>query len=79
MSAAVESGWIVRLTATELSPGHRFVFAEEFGGEGEILTVESQVCLFGLVEVWTEEIDFPINFLRGQMVTLAEQRIDPCK
>lgn len=64
-------GWVVRLAVTELRAGARFYFDEEFGGEGEIVTVESQSDTFGNVEVWTEEHDFALQFERGQWVTLA--------
>lgn len=64
-------GWTVRLAVTELRGGNRFYFDDEFGGEGDIVTVESQHDFFGTVEVWTVEYDFALEFQRGQMVTLA--------
>lgn len=64
-------GWVVRLSVDSLRPGSRFYFDDEFGGEGNIVTVESHTNLFGTIEVWTEEYDFPLEFQRGQWVTLA--------
>lgn len=66
-------GWVVRLAVDELRPGTRFYFDEEFGGEGDVVTVESQATLFGTIEVWTEERDLPLEFQHGQWVTLASE------
>lgn len=69
------SEWTVRKRADLLVPGDRFIFAEELGGEGEVLTVESAGKAFGDVEIQTEEIDFCIDLSDTTMVTLAPVRV----
>jgi preprotein translocase subunit YajC len=54
-------GWQMQKTADELKPGDKIIFAENLGGEGEVLTVESTASSFGTVEVATEEKDFTIE------------------
>lgn len=66
------SDWTVRKVADELRPGDRFIFSDDLGGEGEIVTVEERSAnMFGTIEVATEELDFTIDLLDRQMVTLA--------
>lgn len=68
------SGWLVRKVADDLMPGDRFIFAEDLGGEGEVVTVESRSAnMFGTIEVDTEELDFSIDLGDRQMVTMATE------
>ncbi|MDN5895399.1 MAG: hypothetical protein L0H93_15415 [Nocardioides sp.] len=64
-------GWVVRVPVTRLRAGQRFYFDDEFGGEGDVVTVESQHSSFGTVEVWTAEYDFGLEFMQEQLVTMA--------
>lgn len=57
------------MSARSLVEGDRFIFAEEFGGEGQVLTVESVSCAFGTVSVMTEELDYAMDFTDKAMVT----------
>jgi hypothetical protein len=66
-----ESEWTVRKIASLLRPGERFVFADDLGGEGQTLTVESTANSFGTIEVATEELDFTVDLGSRQMVTMA--------
>jgi hypothetical protein len=63
--------WTVRKVASELRPGDRFVFSDDLGGEGEVVTVEAAANLLGTVEVQTEELDFDLDLGERQMVTMA--------
>jgi len=63
--------WHVVKRADQLRPGDRFVFTEELGGEGEVVTVASLATYFGTAEVGTEEVDFTISMVTNQMVPLV--------
>jgi len=65
------SEWLVRKVASELRPGERFIFADDLGGEGEVVTVESLATFFGTTEVAVEEFDFTLDLGDRQMVTMA--------
>lgn len=62
------SEFIVKVKADTLTPGQRIVFAEEFGGEGEVVTVSGTGNYFGTVAVNTEELDFELMFNASAMV-----------
>jgi hypothetical protein len=51
------SDWKVRKAARLLQPGERFIFTEDFGGQGETLTVATAVDLYGVTVIETEEYD----------------------
>lgn len=70
------SEWTVKKAARALRPGDRFIFADDLGGEGEVVTVESAANLFGTVEVQTEELDFTIDLNFNQVVTMAPPEED---
>lgn len=66
--------WNVRKVADQLRPGDRFIFADELGGEGEVVTVEARSAnMFGTIEVQTEEIDSTLLLGDRQMVTMAPE------
>jgi hypothetical protein len=68
------SEWLVRKVADALVPGDRFIFSDDLGGEGEVVTVESRSAnMFGTIEVDTEELDFSLNLGDRQMVTMATE------
>jgi hypothetical protein len=67
----MSTGWTVRKAAMLLTPGERFIFAEDIGGEGEVLTVVSATDTFGTTEIETEELDFPIDVISKQWVTMG--------
>jgi len=68
---AIEAeGWQVRKTADALRPGDRFIFADDLGGEGEVLTVEGAANSFGTIEVAVEEFDFTIELNYNQWVSM---------
>lgn len=56
--------------ANELRTGDRFIFAEELGGEGEVVTVDSSVTYYGTTMIGTEELDFTIELVGAQPVTV---------
>lgn len=58
--------------ANELKRGDAFIFSEELGGEGEVLTVDSAVTYYGTTEVMTEEMPFTISLIGAQPVELVE-------
>jgi hypothetical protein len=63
-------GWQFRKTADALRPGDRFIFSDDLGGEGEVLTVESTANSFGTIEVATEEVDFTIDLNHNTWVNI---------
>lgn len=64
--------WAVRKSVRLLRPGERFVFAEELGGEGEVLTVRwVSADMFGSTEIGTEELDFDLDVTSKTWVTMA--------
>jgi hypothetical protein len=64
----------VRKAAGLLKPGERFIFAEEFGGEGEVLTVRAiSADMFGTTEIEVEELDFTLDFGTKQWVTMETE------
>jgi hypothetical protein len=66
--------WLVRKAAGLLKPGERFIFAEEFGGEGEVLTVRAiSADMFGTTEIEVEELDFTLDFGTKQWVTMETE------
>ena len=68
------SEWTVRKSVRLLREGDRFIFAEELGGEGEVLTVTGiSADMFGDTEVYTEELDFNLDVSSTQMVTMATE------
>lgn len=64
-------GWTVRKVAREMRPGERFIFAEDIGGEGEVVTVVSAADALGTTAIETEELDFDIEVLSKHMLTMA--------
>jgi hypothetical protein len=70
------SDWVVVKAADMLRPGDRLIFGPEIGGEGEVLTVESIANHFGTTEVATEELDFTIDLIGSQPVTIAPPEED---
>jgi hypothetical protein len=63
----------VEVSVLSLAPGMRFVFDEEFGGEGDIVTVaQYPMEAFGLVDVPVEEYDFHLSFMDYMKVRLAQ-------
>lgn len=65
------SEWMVRKAAKLLKPGERFIFAEELGGEGEVLTVVSATDV-GITIIETEEYDdCTIEVMSSHWVTMA--------
>lgn len=66
------SEWTVRVRADTLKPGDKFIFAEDLGGEGNVLTVEGVASLFGTLTIATEELDWEIDLMDGQMVTVVD-------
>src|SRR4029453_13729730 len=66
--------WIIRKAASGLRPGGRFVFSDDIGGDGDVVTVESAASMFGTVEVRTEELDFTLNLVAGTLVTLNAEK-----
>lgn len=69
-------GWLVRKAAGHLQPGERFIFADEIGGEGDMVTVEGIANTFGTTAIATEELDFDIEVATQQMVTMAGEEED---
>lgn len=68
------SDWLVRKVADQLRPGDRFIFSDDLGGQGEVVTVESRSAnMFGTIEVQTEEFDFTMDLGDRQMVTMAPE------
>lgn len=65
--------FIVSKPAGELAPGDRFIFAEDMGGEGETVTVESTSDSFGTVSIETEELDFTIEAQSDHWLTIAPE------
>lgn len=66
--------WIVRKAAGLLKPGERFVFSEDLGGEGQVLTVTAvSADMFGDTEIATEELDFDLDVRTKQWVTMARE------
>lgn len=61
----------VRKAARALAPGECFYFAEEHGGEGQLVTVKSVRDAFGTVSVEVEEFDHELDYGHNQMVTMA--------
>jgi len=71
------SEWTVRKRAELLRPGDRFIFSDDLGGEGEVVTVESRSAnMFGTIEVQTEELDFTLDLGNTQFVTVATEEED---
>jgi hypothetical protein len=65
--------FIVSKPASQLRPGDRFIFAEDMGGEGEAVTVESLSNSYGTVSIDTEELDFTIEAQSHQWLTIAPE------
>jgi DNA-binding MurR/RpiR family transcriptional regulator len=65
--------WVVRKTAQALRPGDRFIFTEEMGGEGEVVTVVSLADTYGIAVIETEELDFAIEAMSHQWLTIAPE------
>lgn len=59
--------------AKEMRPGDRFIFSEEMGGEGEVVTVERIIEYAGLVDIVTEELDFRIQAMAHQWLEIAPE------
>lgn len=70
------SEMVVRKAAGLLAPGERFVFTEDLGGEGEVLTVVSIAETFGTTSIETEEVDFDIDVQSKQWLTMATEEDD---
>jgi hypothetical protein len=64
------SEWVVRKLASELKPGDRFVFDEDLGGEGDVVTVESATDVWGTIEVQTEELKDTVDIDMNTFVTM---------
>jgi hypothetical protein len=67
-------GWAVRKAAGLLAPGERFVFSADLGGEGEVLTVVATMDTMGTTTIETEELDFDIEVLSKQWLTMAPDK-----
>lgn len=65
------SDLITRRAAHRLRVGERFIFDQDLGGEGEILTVESTASMFGTITVWTKELDHTLDVGASTFLTLA--------
>lgn len=64
--------WLVRKAAGLLKPGEKFIFADDLGGEGEVLTVMAiSADMFGTTEVEVEELDFTLDLSTKGWVTMA--------
>jgi hypothetical protein len=67
--------WNVRKAVESLRAGDLFIFAEEFGGEGETLTATGPAQnLMGTRVLGTEELDFDLEFADNAMVQIAVDR-----
>ena len=61
-----------RVRVESLRAGQRFIFAPEFGGEGEVVTALGPANnLMGTRTVGTEELDFDLEFANNAEVELA--------
>lgn len=60
----------VRKRADQLREGDQFIFDEEMGGEGEVVTVVEIGVMYGLVQVETQELDFDLEMLDRTMVSI---------
>lgn len=67
------TGWTVRKKAFLLKPGERFVFDEDLGGEGDVVTVEYTVDLWGTIEIQTEELKETVDLDMNTWVTMAPE------
>ena len=64
--------WNVRKSVEALKPGDRFIFDEEFGGEGEVVTATGPATnLMGTRVLTTEELDFDLEFATNAWVKIA--------
>lgn len=69
--------FIVSKPAKQMRPGDRFIFTDEMGGEGEVLTVVAiSPDMFGIMEIETEELDFNLDVVPYQWLTLAPEAQD---
>lgn len=65
--------FVVSKPASQLRQGDRFIFAEDIGGENEVVTVVSTGDSFGTIAIETEELDFTIETLSHQWLTIAPE------
>lgn len=65
--------FIVSKPAKEMRSGDRFIFAEDIGGEGEVVTVVALVDTFGTIAIETEELDFDVEVLAHQWLQIAPE------
>jgi hypothetical protein len=65
--------FVVSKPASELRQGDRFIFAEDIGGENEVVTVVTQGDSFGITAIETEELDFDIEVVSHQWLTIAPE------
>jgi len=65
--------FVVSKPASQMRPGDRFIFDEEMGGEGEVVTVVSLTDTYGIAVIETEELDFAIEALSHQWLTIAPE------
>lgn len=65
--------FVVSKPASQLRQGDRFIFAEDIGGENEVVTVVSTGDSFGTVAIETEELDFAIEVTAHQWLTIAPE------
>lgn len=66
--------WTVVKSVDELRIGDRFVFSPEYGGEGEVLTVDGGVVnLMGTRVVPVAELEEPIEFHAPTFVQLPKE------
>lgn len=65
--------FVVSKPASQLRQGDRFIFAEDIGGENEVVTVVSTGDSFGTIAIETEELDFAIEALSHQWLTIAPE------
>ena len=65
------SGWNVQIRADKLTPGMQFVFEDQIGGEGEVLTVTGIGIYFGTVSISVEEEDFDIDVTTTTMLSVV--------
>lgn len=64
--------WTVRKAVRLMVPGERFIFADDIGGDGQVLTVVAiSADMFGITEVEAEELDCTLDLPSTGWVTMA--------
>lgn len=65
--------FVVSKPASQMRQGDRFIFSDDLGGEGEVVTVVSLVDTLGTVAIETEELDFDIEVTAHQWMQIAPE------